>query len=94
MLTLTEKEELWEMVSKEFPSDAMLRDLHFIRALMTSLKNKLKQPKTYRELSLMAREEFAEWLRRHPEFQVSDVGCQTYSYRNSEKSKCSGELEF
>lgn len=68
MLTLEEKEVLWQRVSKEFPSDQMLKDLHFIRELMTALRKKVKGAKSYRELSLMAREEFVEWLKVHPEF--------------------------
>lgn len=68
MLTLDEKKVMWQHVCKEFPSDAMLRDLHFIRALMAALRKKVKGSKSYRELSPMVREEFVEWLKVHPEF--------------------------
>jgi hypothetical protein len=46
----------------------MLRDLHFGRELMMVLKEKVGGSKSYRELSLIAREEFVEWLKVHPEF--------------------------
>ncbi len=69
MLTEKEKEEIWNAVSKEFSSDVMLRDLHFIRGLITALKKKMGTPKTGREISLIAREEFIEWLKLHPQYE-------------------------
>jgi hypothetical protein len=35
---------------------------------MAVLKKKAKNSKSYRDLSLIAREEFVEWLKAHPEF--------------------------
>jgi len=69
MLTLAEKDALWKKASGDFPMDSMLRELHFIRELMESLRTRAKEPKTYRELGLLAREEYSEWLRSHPELQ-------------------------
>lgn len=57
-----EKGRMWKRVSKEFPSDAMLRDLHFIRELMSALKKK-----GLKDLGVAAREEFRSWLEAHPE---------------------------
>jgi len=65
MITVEEKEEMWKKVLKDFPSDPMMRDLHFIRELMFALKRKEKE-KTYMELSEIAREEFIDWLKVHP----------------------------
>ncbi|MFQ6128843.1 MAG: hypothetical protein ACE5QW_08095 [Thermoplasmata archaeon] len=66
MITLEEKEKMWKKVSEEFPSDAMLRDLHFIRELMAAIKRR-KKSRTYEDLGLLAREEFLSWLEAHPE---------------------------
>lgn len=66
IVSTEEKEVLWNKVLKEFPSDIMMRDLHFIRELIFALKKK-EEGKTYTELSEIAREEFIEWLRSHPE---------------------------
>lgn len=68
MIEVKEKEELWLRVSKEFPSDPMLRDLHFIRELMDAIERRLEEPKTIDEISYLVRKEFAEWLKIHPEF--------------------------
>lgn len=65
MITVEEKEEMWKKVLKEFPSDPMMRDLHFIRELIFALKREEKE-KTYIELSEIAREEFIDWLKVHP----------------------------
>lgn len=67
MLTLDEKQSLWQMVTDEFPSDPMMRDLHFIRALLVVLREKQNEPKSYRDLGVLAREEFSSWLKAHPE---------------------------
>ncbi len=66
IVSTEEKEVLWNKVLKEFPSDIMMRDLHFIRELIFALKKK-EEGKTYTELSEIAREEFIEWLKSHPE---------------------------
>lgn len=50
---------------KDFPSDPMMRGLHFIRELIFALKKK-EEGKTYTELSEIAREEFIIWLKVHP----------------------------
>jgi hypothetical protein len=68
MIPIT-KEKMWKRVSKEFPSDPMLRDLHFIRELMCALRK--NNDKSYKDLGLLAREEFIEWLKIHPEFATS-----------------------
>lgn len=68
MIDLKEKEKIWQRVSKEFPLDPMLRDLHFIRELMDAIEKTSKEPRTIKELSLLVREEFAEWLKIHPDF--------------------------
>ncbi|MFQ6123597.1 MAG: hypothetical protein ACE5R6_03195 [Candidatus Heimdallarchaeota archaeon] len=62
MLSTEEKEKLWKQVVREFPSDPMMRDLHFIRALMAALKQQ-KPSKTYLELSEIVRTEFLDWLK-------------------------------
>jgi hypothetical protein len=67
MITLEEKEKMWQDVLKEFPSDPMLRDLHFIRELMSVIRNRVKKVTNYKEIGLIARKEFAEWLKVHPE---------------------------
>ena len=67
MITLKEKEKMWQDVLKEFPSDPMLRDLHFIRELMDVIGKRVKDVTGYREIGLIARKEFAEWLKAHPE---------------------------
>lgn len=64
MIPVEEKEEMWKKVLKDFPSDPMMRDLHFIRELIFALKRKEKG-KTYMELSEIAREEFIDWLKVH-----------------------------
>ncbi len=69
MLTLAEKDAMWRKVSRDFPTDPMLRELHFIRELMDSLRTRTKVPKSYRDLGVMAREEYQEWLKSHPELQ-------------------------
>lgn len=66
IVSIEEKEVLWNKVSGEFPSDIMMRDLHFIRELIFALKKK-EEGKTYTELGEIAREEFIEWLKSHPE---------------------------
>ncbi|MBM3211543.1 hypothetical protein FJZ33_04930 [Candidatus Poribacteria bacterium] len=66
IVSAEEKEILWNKVLRDFPSDTMMRDLHFIRELIFALKEKEKD-KTYKELSEMARKEFIEWLKFHPE---------------------------
>ncbi len=66
IVSTEEKEVLWNKVLREFPSDIMMRDLHFIRELIFALKKK-EEGKTYTELSEIAREEFIEWLKSHPE---------------------------
>jgi hypothetical protein len=66
IVSTEEKEVLWNRVLREFPSDIMMRDLHFIRELIFALKKK-EEGKTYTELSEIAREEFIEWLKSHPE---------------------------
>jgi len=65
MIPIKEKEKMWKEVSKEFPSDSMMRDLHFIRELIFLLKKK-KKGETFMELSEIARDEFLEWLKAHP----------------------------
>ncbi len=67
MITLEEKERMWRDVVKEFPSDPMLRDIHFIRELMTVIGKRMKDTTSYRARGLIARKEFAEWLKVHPE---------------------------
>ena len=64
MIPMKEKEEMWAKVSKEFPSDPMLRDLHFIRELLFALKKRGGE-KSFTELGEVAREEFIEWLRAY-----------------------------
>ena len=44
-----EKEVLWNKVLREFPSDIMMRDLHFIRELIFALKKK-EEGKNYHRL--------------------------------------------
>lgn len=66
ILSTEEKEVLWNKVLREFPSDIMMRDLHFTSELIFALKKK-EEGKTYTELSEIAREEFIEWLKFHPE---------------------------
>lgn len=36
MITLEEKEKMWQDVLKEFPSYPMLRDLHFMIGMLTN----------------------------------------------------------
>ncbi len=67
MITLEEKEKMWQDVLKEFPSDPMLRDLHFIRELMNAIRKRMAEVTSYKEMGLIARKEFAEWLKVHPE---------------------------
>jgi hypothetical protein len=62
MIPKAEKDRIWQQVSKEFPYDPGLRDIHFIRQLMVLIRKKLGTNRTFREIGLMAREEFAEWL--------------------------------
>lgn len=69
MITLEEKEKMWQNVLKEFPSDPMLRDLHFIRELMNAIRKRMREVGSYREIGLIARKEFTEWLRVHPELE-------------------------
>ncbi|MDI6603476.1 MAG: hypothetical protein QME57_05255 [Patescibacteria group bacterium] len=70
MIPIEEKEKMWKRVSKEFPSDPMLRDLHFIRELMSALRK--NNERIYKkDIGLLAREEFIEWLKIHPEFATS-----------------------
>ena len=66
IVSAEEKEVLWNKVLREFPSDIMMRDLHFVRELIFALKKK-EAGKTFTELSEIAREEFIEWLNSHPE---------------------------
>lgn len=65
MIPIEEKEKMWKKVLNDFPSDPMMRDLHFIRELISSLKKK-EEGKTYMELSEIAREEFIDWLKVYP----------------------------
>jgi len=67
MITLEEKEKMWQDVVKEFPSDLMLREIHFIRELMNVIGKRVKDATSYRERGLIARKEFAELLTAHPE---------------------------
>ena len=67
MITLEEKDKMWQNVLKKFPSDPMLRDLHFIRELMDVIEKRVKDVTNYRERGLIARKEFVEWLKAHPE---------------------------
>jgi hypothetical protein len=69
MLTVAEKDALWKKASRDFPLDSMLRELHFIRELMDSLRTRTKEPKSYRDLGVLAREEYLEWLKSHPELE-------------------------
>ena len=69
MLTLAEKDAIWKKATRDFPLDSMLRELHFIRELMDSLRTRTKEPKSYRDLGVLAREEYLEWLKSHPEIQ-------------------------
>jgi len=69
MITLEEKERMWRNVVKEFPSDPMLRDIHFIRELMDIIGNRVKDVPSYRERGFIARKEFAELLKAHPELE-------------------------
>ena len=41
----------------------MLRDLHFSRELMTVIRKRAEKIMIYREIGLIARKEFAEWLK-------------------------------
>ena len=68
MLTAEKKKVLWEKASNEFPSDTMLRNLHFIRELMSTIKKREQYKKNYRAIALLARQEFSEWLKIHPEY--------------------------
>jgi hypothetical protein len=70
MIPIEEKERMWKKVLKDFPSDPMMRDLHFIRELIFALKKK-EEGKTYMELSEIAREDFIEWLKVYPEVKKS-----------------------
>jgi hypothetical protein len=69
MLTLAEKDAFWRKASRDFPLDSMLRELHFIRELMEALRERSKEPKSYRDLGVLARDEYLEWLKSHPEIQ-------------------------
>lgn len=73
MLDIKEKDEIWQRVSKEFPSVPMMRNLHFIRELMDVIEKTSTQPRTLKEISLLARKEFEEWLKIHPEFQSGNI---------------------
>jgi hypothetical protein len=64
MIPIEEKEKMWKKVLKDFPTDPMMRDLHFIRELIFALKREEKG-KTYIELSEIARKEFIDWLKVH-----------------------------
>ena len=66
MIPVEEKEKMWKKALKDFPSDPMMRDLHFTRELIFALKKK-EEGKTYTELSEIAREEFIDWLKVHPQ---------------------------
>jgi hypothetical protein len=59
MLSLEEKKEMWNRVCKEFPYDAMMRDLHMIRELFSALDRRLPA-KSHRQLSGLVRQEFSE----------------------------------
>lgn len=65
MLSQEKKDALWKKVSSEFPSDAMMRELHFIRAVMDELKRGTFSPVSYRELGITARNEIADWFVMH-----------------------------
>ncbi|MGQ9723332.1 MAG: hypothetical protein ACUVXA_18670 [Candidatus Jordarchaeum sp.] len=57
MIPVEEKEKMQKRALKNFPSDPMMRDLHFIRELIFALKKK-EEEKTYTELGAIARDEF------------------------------------
>jgi hypothetical protein len=59
MITLEGKEVLWQNVLKEFPSDPLLGDLHFTRALMTAIRKRAEKVMSYSEIGLIARNKFA-----------------------------------
>jgi hypothetical protein len=67
MLTLEENETLWRNVLKEVPSDPMLRDLYFVWELMTAIRKRAEKVMSCRKIGLIARKEFAEWLKAYPE---------------------------
>ncbi|MEA1864138.1 MAG: hypothetical protein U9N46_02900 [Euryarchaeota archaeon] len=54
---------------KEFPSDPMLRDIHFIRELMDIIGKRAQDVPSYRERGFIARKEFTELLKAHPELE-------------------------
>ena len=65
MLPHKEKKKIWEKVCKTFPNDHMMRDLHFIRELMSALRK--NERVNYKDLGLLVREEFTNWLKSHPD---------------------------
>jgi len=67
MITLEEKEKMWQNVLKESPSDPMLRDIHFIRELMSVIRKRVKNVTIIGRSGMIARKEFAGWLKAHPE---------------------------
>jgi len=67
MIDLEEKKKIWKQVSGEFPTDTMLRDLHFIRTLMDAIERTSTKTISIKELGFLARKEFQEWLERYPE---------------------------
>ncbi len=67
MITLEEKEKMWQNVLKESPSDPMLRDIHFIRELMVVIRKRVKNVTIIGRLGMIARKEFAGWLKAHLE---------------------------
>jgi len=66
-IALEEKETLWGNVLKEFPSDPLLRDLHFAKELITAITKRAEKVMSCRNICLIARKEFAEWLKANPE---------------------------
>ncbi|NVM05045.1 MAG: hypothetical protein HWN67_22170 [Candidatus Helarchaeota archaeon] len=68
MITIEEKEKIWNSVSIEFSDDEMLRDLHFIRELMEIIRRDIDKPKSIKEIGILVREEFKKWLEIHPEY--------------------------
>ena len=65
MLPFKEKKKIWGNVCKEFPNDQMMRNLHFIRELMSALRKNKKA--NYKDIGLLVREEFTDWLKSHPD---------------------------
>lgn len=67
MLSYEEKKMIWNKVYEEFEDDPMLRDLHFIRALMESIRQKQRKKISYKQPGDEARVEFEDWLNKNPD---------------------------